>query len=68
VCSANVSEGGGTTNEYTYLWVLAFHMKVVKLEVSVMLMHSTKEPQDFYDYFKCKQNFKVNFINIKSVW
>jgi GTP cyclohydrolase II len=34
-----------------------------------MLVHSKKEPQDLCDYFKCKQNFKVNFINIKmSVW
>ena len=60
------SDGGGTRNEYTYLWVLSVCMTVVKLEVSVMLLHSTKKPQDFCDYFKCKPNFKSNFI--KRVW
>jgi hypothetical protein len=42
-------------------------MTVVKLEVSVMLLHSTNEPQDFCDNFKSKQNFKINFVNIKRL-
>ena len=37
---------------------LKVNMAVVKLEVCVTLTHSTKEPQDFCDYFKCKQSFK----------